>query len=83
MIVLNFGANRIYDLLYEKGVVLESVYADLIIIDNRETLTNNPGKVPSESIGGLLSNIQCPVLVVSHLFTPIADPLRFDGEIKK
>ncbi len=62
-------------------LLLESVYADLIVIDNRETLTNYPEKVPSEFMRDLLSNVQCPVLVVPHLFKPISKlVLLYDGE---
>ena len=57
-----------------KELLLESIYADLLVIDSRETATNYPEKVPTEFIRDLLSNVQCPVLVVPHLFKPISNP---------
>ncbi|MGZ8539979.1 MAG: universal stress protein [Chitinophagaceae bacterium] len=62
-------------------LLLESIYADLIVIDSRETLTNYPEKVPTEFIRDLLSNVQCAVLVAPHLFKPISKlVLLYDGE---
>ncbi len=62
-------------------LLIESIYADLIVIDSRETLTNYPEKVPTEFIRDLLSHVQCPVLVAPHLFKPISKlVLLFDGE---
>jgi len=62
-------------------LLLESIYADLLVIDSRETATNYPEKVPTEFIRQLLSNVQCPVLVVPHLFKPISKlVLLYDGE---
>jgi nucleotide-binding universal stress UspA family protein len=59
----------------------ESIYADLIVIDSRETLTHYPEKVPAEFIRHLLSNVQCPVLVVPHLYKPVSKlVLLYDGE---
>ena len=62
-------------------LLIESIYADLIVIDSRETLTNYPEKVPTEFIRDLLSHVQCPVLVAPHLFKPISKlVLLYDGE---
>lgn len=62
-------------------LLLESIYADLIVIDSRETLTNYPEKLPTEFIRDLLSHVQCPVLVAPHLFKPISKlVLLYDGE---
>jgi len=62
-------------------LLLESVYADLLIIDSRETFTNYPEKVPTGLIRDLLPNVQCPVLVAPHLFKPITKlVLLYDGE---
>lgn len=62
-------------------LLLESIYADLLVIDSRETATNYPEKVPTEFIRYLLSNVQSPVLVVPHLFKPISKlVLLYDGE---
>ena len=59
----------------------ESIYADLLIIDIAETLTHYTEKVPTRFIRDLLSNTQCPVLVVPHKFKPIEKlVLLYDGE---
>lgn len=59
----------------------ESIYADLIVIDARETLTHHTEKVPTDFIQDLLSQAQCPVLIVPPVYKPI-DKLTFlyDGE---
>lgn len=48
----------------------ESIYADLLIIDNNETLTHYQEHVPTRFICDLLSNVQCPVLVVAGAYVP-------------
>lgn len=59
----------------------ESIYADLLVIDIRETLTHHTEKLPTEFIRNLLSQVQCPVLVAPHLFKPIDKlVLLYDGE---
>jgi len=59
----------------------ESIYADLLIIDKRETLTHYPEKTPTGFIRDLLTHVQCPVLVVPHLYKPIDKiVLLYDGE---
>lgn len=42
----------------------ESMYADLLVIGNKETLTHYEEAVPTRFIRDLLSDVQCPVLVV-------------------
>ncbi len=75
-----------YTIHHDRNVAIqellhESIYADLLVIDSRETATNYPEKVPTEFIRDLLSNVQCPVLVVPHLFKPIRKlVLLYDGE---
>ena len=49
----------IQDLLHE------SVYSDLLIIDARETFSHLKYEAPTPFIRDLLSEVQCPVLVVS------------------
>jgi len=64
-----------------RELLLESVYADLLVIDSRETFTANPEKVPTGLIRDLLPHVQCPVLVAPHLFKPINKlVLLYDGE---
>jgi nucleotide-binding universal stress UspA family protein len=59
----------------------ESIYADLLIIDSTETLTHYNEKVPTRFIRDLLSEAQCPLLVVPHRVKPINSlVLLYDGE---
>jgi nucleotide-binding universal stress UspA family protein len=59
----------------------ETIYADLLVIDARETLTHYTEKTPSEFIRHLLSNTQCPVMIVPHIFKPFDRlVLLYDGE---
>jgi hypothetical protein len=59
----------------------ESVYADLLIIDAAETLTHYPEALPTRFIRDLLTDVQCPVLVVPPLYEPLQKIiLLYDGE---
>ena len=59
----------------------ESIYTDLLIIDSKETLTHYPEKLPTRFIRDLLSDTQCPVLLVPQKYKPIEKIfMLFDGE---
>lgn len=59
----------------------ESIYADLLIIDRTETLSVYPEKPPTTFIRELLIDVQCPVLLVPHVYKPIKKTyLLYDGE---
>jgi len=59
----------------------ESIYADLLIVSDTETLTHYNEKVPTRFIRDLLADAHCPVLVVPHLFRPVTKlVLLYDGE---
>ena len=65
----------IQDLLHE------SIYSDLLIIDRRETFSHLKFEAPTPFIRDLLSEVQCPVLVVSDTFMPIEKlVILYDGE---
>lgn len=59
----------------------ESIYADLLIINNKETLTHYEENIPSRFIRDLLTDVQCPVLLVPEKYTD-TDKLiiLYDGE---
>lgn len=58
----------------------ESIYADLIIIDINETLTHYREKRPTHFIRDLLTDAQCPVLVVPSKYRPVEKlVLLYDG----
>lgn len=59
----------------------ESIYSDLLVIDSKETLTHYPEKQPTRFIRDLLTDTQCPVLLVPQKFKPVEKiVLLFDGE---
>jgi len=59
----------------------ESIYADLLIIDSKETLTHYTEKQPTRFIRDLLNDAQCPVLLVPQKKSPIQKVvLLYDGE---
>ncbi len=61
-------------------ILHETIYADLLIIDKSETLSRYPEKIPSEFLRDLLSQSQCPVLVVPSVFKPVQKlVLLYDG----
>lgn len=58
----------------------ESMFADLIIINEYETFTKYKEKSPTRFIKELLSDVQCPVLVVPNTFKPVDKiVLLYDG----
>src|SRR5688572_29038228 len=62
-----------YSVHRDKSVALqeilhESIYADLLILNNSETLTLYKEQTPSEFVRDLLTQVQCPVLLVPHKF---------------
>ncbi len=60
---------------------LESIYADLIMIGANETLTHYEEKPPTRFIRDLLSDTQCPILIVPNKFKAIDKIiLLYDGE---
>ena len=62
-------------------LVHESIFADLLMIDISETLSAYPDKVPTKFVRDLLTQVQCPVIIVPHLFKPINKlVLLYDGE---
>jgi len=75
-----------YSVHHDRSVAIqellhESIYADLLMVDNRETMTSYPEKTPSEFIRDLLTQTHCPVLMVPHHFKPISKlVLLYDGE---
>ena len=58
----------------------ESMFADLVIINEFETFTKNEEDAPTDFVKDLLGDVQCPVVVVSHNFKPIDKiVLLYDG----
>ncbi len=58
----------------------ESIYADLLLIDSKETFTHYEESKPTRFIRELLADTQCPVLLVQGNSTPIKKVvLLYDG----
>lgn len=59
----------------------ESVYADLLIINEDETLTRYEEPAPTRFIRDLLNDVQCPVVIVPSQYLPIDKIIMlYDGE---
>lgn len=77
---INFSVHHdrniaIHELLHE------SVFADLLVIESKETFTHYEEKLPTRFVRDLLSEVQCPVLVVPKHFTQYDKAiLLYDGE---
>lgn len=58
----------------------ETIYADLLIIDSKETLAHHTEKLPTRFIRELLVDTQCPVLLVPSNYKPVEKIiLLYDG----
>ncbi|OQP63831.1 hypothetical protein A3860_23110 [Niastella vici] len=75
-----------YTIHHDKSIALhellhESIYADLLVIENKETLTHYEETIPTQFIRDLLSEVQCPVLVVPKKYKPLDKLiLLYDGQ---
>jgi nucleotide-binding universal stress UspA family protein len=75
-----------YSIHHDRNIALqellhESIYADLLIIENQETLTHYAENPPTRFIRELLEGAQCPVLVVPDHYKAIEKVcILYDGE---
>ncbi len=59
----------------------ETIYADMLIIGNHETLSHNEEPLPSRFIRDLLIDVQCPVMAVPREYQEIERViLLYDGD---
>lgn len=59
----------------------ESIYADLLIISETETISRHEETAPTGFVRELLNDVQCPVIVVPERYRPINKiVLLYDGE---
>jgi len=69
----------------DKGIAIndlkqESMFADLMVINEFETFTRYKQKSPTRFMKDLLADVQCPVLVVPNKFKPVDKiVLLYDG----
>jgi hypothetical protein len=74
-----------YNIHRDKNIALqdllhESIYTDLLVIDRKETLTKYEEALPTRFINDLLSEVQCPVLLVAQRYRTINKIiLLYDG----
>ena len=57
----------------------ESMFADLIIINESETFTKYKEPLPTRFIKDLLGDVQCPVLVAPAVFKPVDKIISLRG----
>ena len=77
---LNYSVHRDRNVAIQE-LLHESVFADLLIIDRKETLTHYEENVPTRFIRGLLNDVQYPVLIVPEKHRPAEKlVLLYDGE---
>jgi hypothetical protein len=63
-------------------LLVESNFADLLIIDTKETITHYTENPPTRFIRDLLTHVKCPVLLVPPKFETIRKTvLLYDGEV--
>lgn len=78
-------ANIHYSFHRNQGIAMqdlkqESIFADLIVINDNETFNRFAEKPPTRFIKELLADVQCPVLIVPDKFKPIDKiTLLYDG----
>ncbi|MDP9079382.1 MAG: universal stress protein [Bacteroidota bacterium] len=62
-------------------VLKESIYSDLLLINEDETFSNVPGQPPTHFIRELLASTQCPVLIIPAEYQEIEKVLLlYDGK---
>jgi hypothetical protein len=77
---LNFSIHRDKNIALQE-LLHESIYSDLLIINNAETFTRFDEPVPTRFIRDLLTDVMCPVLMVpSEYHEPQKSILLYDGE---
>ncbi len=63
-----------------RELIKESIYADMLILDGKESFSHHAEEKPTRFIKQLLPHIQCPVLLVTGPYQPIVQSvLLFDG----
>ena len=75
-----------YSIHHDRSIAIqellhESIYADLLVVHSRETLTHYEEKIPTRFMSELLSEVKCPVLAVPKVYRPIEESiLLYDGQ---
>jgi hypothetical protein len=75
-----------YSIHHDRKIALhellhESIFADILVIDSKETLTHYEEPLPTPFIRELLTHAQCPVVLAPSKYKPIEKiVLLYDGE---
>jgi nucleotide-binding universal stress UspA family protein len=75
-----------YNIHHDRNIAIqellhETVYADLLVIDSNETFTHYEEEPPTRFVRDLLSQSECPVLLVPSKFKPFDKTvLLYNGE---
>ena len=76
---INYSVHRDKDIAIQE-LKHESMFADLIIVNENETFTRYKEKPPTRFVKDLLGDVQCPVIVVPAIFKTIDKiVLLYDG----
>ena len=77
---INYSVHRNRNIALHE-LLHESIYADLLIINSKETITRYEEQPPTRFIRELLSEVQCPVLLVPDNYRDYEKViLLYDGE---
>ncbi|CAN5589096.1 hypothetical protein BH10BAC3_BH10BAC3_32780 [soil metagenome] len=77
---INFSTHRDRNVAL-KDLLHESIYSDLLVIDRKEDFNIYKNEIPSDFLRELLTDVECPVLVVPGSYTPIQKVIiLYDGE---
>jgi nucleotide-binding universal stress UspA family protein len=77
---LNYSVHRDRNVAMQE-LLHESIYADLIFVSATETMTRYEESAPTRFIRDILSEVQCPVLVVPEKYKPFNKiELLYDGD---
>ena len=74
-----------YSIHHDRNIAMrellhESIYADLLVIDRKETLTHYDETIPTRFVRDLLNEVQCAVVIVPQVYRPIEKlVLLYDG----
>ncbi len=80
------SADLQYSIHHDRSIAIqellhESIYADLLVIGSKETFTHYEETTPTRFVRDMLSEVQCPVLVVPDKYKPMDKVvLLYDGE---
>ncbi len=77
---LHYSVHRDKNIAYQE-LIHESIYSDLLIIHSHETFTHFTEPAPTRFLRDVLSDVQCPVIVVPYVYKPISKViLLYDGD---